>query len=448
MARFAAVLTAVFLTFSAYAAPTTKNDDSCDISVMPAATLLLPYFEVDVTDPNGATTLFTVTNASAQEQLANVTLWTDRGYKVINFLIYLTGYDVQAINLYDVIARGIIAPEEGTGIEISPSGDFSDRNPRLELDFCARLPGLVPQVYRTRMIEAFTLGRVPAFGTSPACAEIGGRHTNAVGYATIDLVRTCGSPLPVPEDYYGQTILWDNVLTGDFQQVNRGSRFAEGSPMVHIRAIPEGGTAEERRANPDQYGVTFPRTFYSGLQPSTPENRVTFDARQPLPSTFAARWIQGGPGSYQTFFKIWREPRTPLNAPCASYAGNLAGLVESITFDEEENPNGAVPLPAFCAPIDGYPTLPSAAMVDSGDAAIFAPPTSGAVAGWMYFNLDNCTQDTFGSQNWVVTSMRAEGQFSIDMDATILGNGCTPPIPTSEIQGGTHEIGPAPNANP
>lgn len=32
------------------AAATVDNDDSCDISVLPAATLLVPYYEVDL-DP-------------------------------------------------------------------------------------------------------------------------------------------------------------------------------------------------------------------------------------------------------------------------------------------------------------------------------------------------------------------------------------------------------------
>jgi hypothetical protein len=87
---------------------------------------------------------------------------------------------------------------------------------------------------------------------------------------------------------YPVAFAWDNVLMGDYQQVDRNRRFAEGSPMVHIRAVPEGGTPDERRDT-----VPFPNTFYSRFQPA---DRRTFDARQPLPSTFAARWIDGGPG--------------------------------------------------------------------------------------------------------------------------------------------------------
>ena len=39
------------LTFSSGAPTTTNNDDSCDLGTAPAATLLLPYFEVDIASP-------------------------------------------------------------------------------------------------------------------------------------------------------------------------------------------------------------------------------------------------------------------------------------------------------------------------------------------------------------------------------------------------------------
>src|SRR5207244_6897419 len=88
------------------------NDDSCDIGVTPAATLLLPYFEVDFvsTARTARTTIFTVTNVSAQPQIAHVTLWTDWAYAALTFNVYLTPYDTQSVNLYDVFTRGAIAP--------------------------------------------------------------------------------------------------------------------------------------------------------------------------------------------------------------------------------------------------------------------------------------------------------------------------------------------------
>src|SRR5947207_5492883 len=106
--RFSAVLFASMLAATAFAGTstinptTTDNDDSCDIAVQPAATLLLPYFEVDFKSPQSQarTTLFTVQNVAKLPQIAEVTLWTDYGYPAFTFPIFLTGYDVQSINLY------------------------------------------------------------------------------------------------------------------------------------------------------------------------------------------------------------------------------------------------------------------------------------------------------------------------------------------------------------
>src|SRR5688572_33507931 len=75
---FAAAGVAANATFATGGPATTNNDDSCDIGVTPAATLLLPYFEVDLDAANGSgeTTLFTITNTSNLDQIAHVTLWT------------------------------------------------------------------------------------------------------------------------------------------------------------------------------------------------------------------------------------------------------------------------------------------------------------------------------------------------------------------------------------
>src|SRR5262245_32657303 len=73
------------------------------IDAVPAATLLLPYFEVDLGDPNGVTTLMSINNASATAVLAHVTVWSDLAVPTLAFNVYLTGYDVQTINIRDVL---------------------------------------------------------------------------------------------------------------------------------------------------------------------------------------------------------------------------------------------------------------------------------------------------------------------------------------------------------
>src|ERR1051326_566924 len=136
---------------------TTNNDDSCDISLQPAATLLLPYFEVDFNSPRGAAmqTLFTIQNVSSLPQIANVTLWTDWGYPAFNFPIFLTGYDVQPVNLYDVFALGALPPTSSkTAVPINPTLGSqpadNDANPNFSpgaTAACAGLPSsLDPQV--------------------------------------------------------------------------------------------------------------------------------------------------------------------------------------------------------------------------------------------------------------------------------------------------------------
>jgi len=57
-ARFACLLAAALLL-----APAGAFAEICSLDKAPAATLLLPYFEVDLDNPNGQTTLFSINNA-------------------------------------------------------------------------------------------------------------------------------------------------------------------------------------------------------------------------------------------------------------------------------------------------------------------------------------------------------------------------------------------------
>src|SRR5512142_2274089 len=101
----------------------------CQLEDQPAATLLLPFFEVDLANPNGTTTLFSVNNASATAILAHVVVWSDLSVPVLDFNIYLTGYDVQTINLRDIIMLGRLPQTASDGQDptdtISPQGQFS-----------------------------------------------------------------------------------------------------------------------------------------------------------------------------------------------------------------------------------------------------------------------------------------------------------------------------------
>jgi hypothetical protein len=427
---------------------TTNNDDSCDIALLPAATLLLPYFEVDIDAAPGLgeTTLFTVTNTGSAPQVARVTLWTDFAYPVVAFNLYLTGYDIQSINLYDVIAGGKIAPGAEMGADTSPFGALSDAgNPLVSESSCEDLLTQLPESMIERMRSALTLGRIPAAGGQADCNTAGNVHDHAVGYATIDVVSSCSQTLPTDAAYFEKEILFDNVLMGDSQQVHGGQDSAQGNPMVHIRAIPEGGSIEARSMDPAKFR-NFRRTFYSRLQPATVLR--THDARQPLPSIFGSRWISAGSAGFQTSYKIWREGRSDATATCGAHLQNVMPLVEIVRFDDEENPEVLIPDIVVLPPFDLSPKLPATSLGDVRDSSLYPPNSQFAISGWMYLNL-NARDDEDATQNWVTVSMRVEGRFSTDFDAIALGNGCTLSVPESEALAiGSSPIGPARNRNP
>ncbi|HEX7151674.1 MAG TPA: hypothetical protein VF618_09320 [Thermoanaerobaculia bacterium] len=392
-------------------------DDSCDIAVLPAATLLLPYFEVEIDKPQATavTTLFTVANVSSHPQIAKVTLWTDYGFPVLTFNTVLTGYDVQAINLYDVLAKGVINTEWGT----RRPADKGETNPNFlptALGECARQPQNLSEAMRDNVRSALTTGRFPLMCGAEA---VGGTHAAAVGYATIDLVATCSGTMPTG-GWYVNELLFDNVLTGDYEVVRPDpahGNYAGGSPLVHLRAFPEGGKAGEYL--PPRFHQTFwtDLTDMDGVRPGA-------DRRQPLPSTFAARYIEGGSGGFLTDLLMWRAPAV-MAGDCASLQQNARmGAAEVVRFDERENPFVFQPNCCFGAP------LPPPAMRTPATASVrtssdhFPLLTSGDVGGWMYLNLDNKARPQRRSQNWVVVRMFAEGRYSTETDATPLTNGC------------------------
>src|SRR5512134_2175231 len=130
--------------------------DLCTIEATPAATLLLPYFEVDIDDPNGVDTFLSVNNAYAQSVLGHVIVWTDMSVEALDFNIYLTGYDVQTIGMGLIIRNGILPV---TSYDDSPIGAFSDdkiiaeysacesvlpyTNPALDAEFLAHLQSIL-----------------------------------------------------------------------------------------------------------------------------------------------------------------------------------------------------------------------------------------------------------------------------------------------------------------
>ncbi|PYQ47006.1 MAG: hypothetical protein DMF59_20045 [Acidobacteria bacterium] len=317
----------------------------------------------------------------------------------------------------------------------------------LDLSQCATLPGGIPPALLADLQSIFTTGLGSGAGI-PCTARVGGTHPNAVGYVTIDVNANCNTSLPNTFTYFTTNILYDNVLVGDYQDINPNpatGNFAGGNPLVHIRAIPEGGPPG---------GLTAPA---SNLRAA--DRRI--DRRQPLPATFAARYIQGGTGAFNTNYKIWREGYT-VGACSTGVTGAINNssmtVTEIVRFDEHENSStisGVIPI-SPAPPGSGLPEASSNPL--SGTVFPIQPSAAGDVAGWTFLNLHNgaifgstvavYSRDNVAiavgglarpSQNWVIVQMFAEGRFSVDFDAAWLGNGCS----TGIAGGGTVTIGPA-----
>jgi hypothetical protein len=361
---------------------------------------------------------------------------------------------VQGINLYDIFSRGVIAPPSGTSsnttVPVNPTAGSTpfdnDTNPNINsLANCTALPGPIPPALLIDLQLIFTTGVGSGVGIG-CTSRVGGTHANAIGYITVDVNANCNTSLPNVNTYFTTNILFDNVLIGDFQDLNPNpatGNFAGGNPMVHLRAIPEGGPVGSAP------GTNLPFTFYDRYTVGLADRRI--DRRQPLPAIFAARFISGGTGAFNTSYKIWREGTTVggcTSGATGAIQNSSLPFIELVKFDEHENANiagsGIIISPA--PPGQGLPE--SSSQPVSGATFPAIPAAAGDVAGWTYLNLDNGQRTPYSrdnvpgaanrpSQNWVVVSMSAEGRFQVDFDAAWLGNGCS-----GAVTQGT-QIGPA-----
>jgi hypothetical protein len=403
-------------------AMTIENAASCDISTTPSATLLLPYFEVELSKRvnDAANTIFTIINTSSNAQISRVTIWTDYGYPAAWFNIFMKPYDVQAISLWDVISMGRLPKTSNSGSNAS--------NPHfIVTESCDSVGGDLSADMLTSLQSMLTTG---ARSADEATCHVGGAHPMAIGYVTVDVVNSCVNISPLDIAYYSQIILFDNVLTGDYERINPDSNtgnYAGGNPLVHIKAVPEGGAAGSG-------STSLPYTFYDRF---TPTGGRKIDRRQPLPSAFAARFIQGGTGKFQTDYAVWREAAAPASSACSTNNVSSMPISSIVRFDESENPMvGGATQSATTGGSIGLAALPSTAAPPTA-SSVFPPLSSQGVAGWMFLNLDNraagisvsgnnAYSSARPSQNWVIIHMRAEGRYGVDYDATTLANGCTP----------------------
>lgn len=430
---------------------------------VPAATLLLPYFEVTLGEPPTVTTLFTINNAKDTPALAHVLFWTDWSAPTLTFDVFLTGYDVVAVNIYDIF-RGIIpitADAQSDPMDtISPHGGPYSDNPTWDGSFpgCAAFfAGLRNPVLTglplDDLINSHTGQPLASLGSAcgvPECCR-GADHGDAVptarGYVTIDSVSACSMVRNPGEDGYfidgGLGIANNsNQLWGDYFIVDFSNAYAIGEALVHINAddaFNAGmGGAGSVPANPTNY------TFYGRYTQAA--NGA--DNREPLGSTWAIRFLNGGAFSGGTDLLVWRDSTAnhllPIGVACGEKPDwSSLRMTQVIAFNEQEdaieicNPEDqyiATPYPADCFP---YET--GRYRVGSWDIDV---PYE---FGWLYLNLNLPADSPIGdvdfpaaaqgniAQSYVTAVHSASGLFSLGLPAIELSNALEDLSPELEI---------------
>jgi hypothetical protein len=389
------------------------------IDQVPAATLLLPYFEVDLNDPNGLTTLFSVNNASATAVLAHVVVWSDLSVPVLDFNIYLTGYDVQSINLRDIIVNGVLPRTASVGQDptdtISNKGDFSQ-----DINFAScngqLPPPNLPSNFIDHLQKSLTGLASPVLGNLCAGRPLG--DNIARGYVTVDTVNNCTLRFPGDTGYFAAGGTGDatnqNVLWGDYFYVNSTQNYASGDTLVHIEASA---------TNPET-SVAGQYTFYGRYVAW-----LATDNREPLSTNFATRFITGGAFTGGTDLLVWRDSKVNQAAfNCPATLGVRPtwyplGQEAIVTFDEQENPDVPATFPISPQPPGNALTpFPAEAQRTKVNGDSFPVPFQ---FGWLFLNLNtvvasagsNPPEDPEAAQAWIETTMSAQGRFSVGYDA-------------------------------
>lgn len=401
----------------------------CATDPTPAATLLLPYFEVDLDDPQGIDTLFSINNASSAAVLAHVVLWTDLSVPTFDFNVYLTGYDVQTISLREIFAG--TAPRTASagqdpGDTISPRGTFSQ-----DLNFASCAGQLPPPPIPASFVNHLRAAHTGQF--SPflnGCSGLPFGDSIARGYVTVDVVNNCTLRFPGDAGYFASGGTGDatnqNVLWGDYFAVNGRDNTAQGENLVHIEA----SATNPETSTPGQY------TFYGRYV-----NWTAADNREPLATTFAFRYQNGGAFSGGTDVIVWRDSKVDQNAfKCNTRPIWYPLVAEMITvFDEEENAVFFNQPPPFSPPPPSFDVIPfpaEAMRVSIIDEEVLNGPyfilPADADFGWIYASLNtsvaaagnNPPEDPGAAQAWIATVSHAEGRYSVGYPATKLDSAC------------------------
>jgi hypothetical protein len=431
---------------------------TCTVDQRPAATLLVPYFQVSVDSTgtvvgSGASaldTIVTIANASTAPMIAHVSVFNQYSELALDFNIALTGFDVQAMRISDVISGHLPATVNSLGDDPCQAGDAIVYNGGDPDGFLRVVPftdalAATPQDNH----QATTVYPDPAFGPSLGVIDSlsldcnGVRGANAIGYITIDHANYCNLSNPVFEAYYLQDAIgMENNLWGEIIFTSGSGLPTYAMSTVNLEADDEIG--ELALDNIDGFPV---RSFYArywnghntgdagpGLtnggdndpgiardlcpncsgsngQPCPSDNSLDCNApwdvgygdqREPLGLKWAARWFDAGT-AITTNFRAWRG--SVLAQGQADFCD--LGLTEPIStetfFDEDEHTVTTGKCPSPCT----NPSFNFPLETQQLNIGLFSHP--GVTAGWV--QVDFGGGDVF-DQAWLDYSF--EGSLALE----------------------------------
>ena len=370
--------------------PAQNPAGECPVSPGVGASLLFPYFEVSIGDAGGVTTLISVNNALSGPVLARLVMWTDWGIPTAAFDIYLGAFDVQTINVRDLL-NGVV-PATGAGANLA-AFDGCDVDP-------PTYPSPVFGADEVAQIQADHQGIAGPLSGATCSGQAYGDGI-ARGYITVDTVGSCAgaesvelivTPLNSAIPYFGSKIpghsTLQNALWGDLFFVDAAGNAAQGMDAVAIWADPS------VFFGPNVYTFYGRYTFFDGA-----------DSRVPLPNVWNQRFANGGPFAGGAQIILWQDngqPGPPETAVCG-FTPSWAPLESTITALDENGQNAVLLADA------SFPVMTQ--RVDVGTLGIGFP------FGWVQI-------DTPNRQSWAQPTLTAEGRFSAGVSGVPVGVLC------------------------
>ncbi len=367
----------------------------CAIQETPAATLLLPYFEVDLSTGSGKSTQVTIGNAFSPPVLVEAVVWSDLGVPIFSFDIYLSTYQDVTFDMRTILEYGTL-PQTAP-----PAGSYPSCQGNMP-------PAQIPWSSVWTYQEALT-GQPAQPGPGPGyfCAGRGLGDTIARGYITFDAVNACTLQVPSNIGFFsagGQgNASNNNALFGDFAYVNNSLGQAEGHPLVHLVAD----------AAAPQLSTAGNYTFYGRY-----DSWTAADNREPLATELAARYVPAG-----TDLIVWRDSKVNQGwFNCGTlptwYPLGQEGLWDMADSGTYASLNTLKPFGAV------------AQRVHVGGSTLPVPYSS----GWLYMDLNtyvaaagyNPPVDYTVSQAWVLTSSTIAGDVTIGNPAIRYDSACRP----------------------